>query len=65
MQSQLLSGNDNNFSRADTLRGSLRPERTSFDVLSYHLDIKLNPEKKYLSGFNEIGFKVVEKTKTI
>jgi aminopeptidase N len=65
MQSQLLSGNQDQFSRADTLRGSLRPERTNFDVLSYHLDIKLNPEKKYLSGFNEIEFKVVEKTKTI
>lgn len=65
MQSQVLSGHTDKFTRADTLRGSLRPERTSFDVLSYNLDIKLDPEKRYLSGFNEIEFDVTEKTSKI
>ncbi|MFD0932272.1 M1 family metallopeptidase [Psychroflexus salinarum] len=65
MQSQLLSGDQDKFTRADTLRGSLRPERTSFDVLSYNLDIRLDPDKQYLSGFNKIKFKIIENTSRI
>lgn len=33
------------YTRADTLRGSLRPERTSFDVLKYNLNVKVEPDK--------------------
>ncbi|WP_019038773.1 M1 family metallopeptidase [Psychroflexus tropicus] len=65
VQSQLLDDSDQNFTRADTLRGSLRPERTSFDVLAYTLDIKLDPEKRYISGYNEIEFEVLDKTRVI
>ncbi|MBZ9779327.1 M1 family metallopeptidase [Psychroflexus sp. CAK8W] len=64
-QAQLLSGDQEKFTRADTLRGSLRPERTSFDVLAYDLDIKLDPEAKFISGFNKIDFKVIENTSKI
>lgn len=65
MQSQSLLADQNKFTKADTLRGSLRAERTSFDVISYNLDIKLDPEKHYINGFNEIEFKVVEPTSKI
>ena len=65
MHSQILNANQEIFSRADTLRGALRPERTSFDVLSYTLDIKVNPEKRYVQGFNEIEFEVKAPTKRI
>lgn len=65
MHSQLLTANSQKFNRADTLRGSLRVERTSYDVLSYGLDIKLNPDKRYIEGYNEIKFKVIEPTSTI
>lgn len=64
-QSQILTDRQENFTRADTLRGSLRPERTSYDVLSYNLDITLDPDKRYLSGFNRIEFKVIESTSRI
>lgn len=47
------------YTEADTLRGSLRPER-NFDVLTYHLNVKVNPEKKYISGYNTIGFRAGE-----
>lgn len=47
------------FTEADTLRGSLRPER-NFDVLSYHLNLKVDPEEKYISGYNTIAFKAEE-----
>lgn len=51
--------------RADTLRGSLRPERECFDVTYYHLDIKVDPEKKYVSGYVEISFRVNNQTNRI
>lgn len=54
-----------NFTRKDSLHGGLRPERTSFDVLHYALNITVNPEEKSISGHNAITFKVVENTKTI
>lgn len=54
-----------NSSRKDSLQGGLRPERTSFDVLRYDLDIKINPEEKFLSGYNDITFEVIENTRRI
>ncbi|POS02023.1 peptidase M1-like protein [Flavobacterium croceum DSM 17960] len=45
--------------RKDTLQGGLRPERTNYDVLKYHLNLKVIPEKKYIEGFNEITFKTI------
>ncbi len=47
------------FTEADTLRGSLRPER-NFDVLKYHLNVKVQPEERYISGYNTITFKAKE-----
>jgi len=44
---------------ADSLRGSLRAER-AYEVLKYHLQVRLDPDKRYLSGFNTIGFKAEE-----
>ena len=45
-----------NYTEADTLRGSLRAER-AFEVLKYHLQVKVDPEEKFISGFNTISFK--------
>lgn len=53
------------FTRKDSLQGGLRFERTCFDVLEYDLNIKINPDEKYISGSNWIAFKVVENTKRI
>lgn len=53
------------FTRRDSLQGGLRPERTSFDVQRYDLDITVNPDKKFISGYNDITFKVVENTNRI
>jgi aminopeptidase N len=50
------------FTRRDTLQGGLRPERTSFDVQRYDLNIKINPTDKSIVGYNDITFKVVENT---
>lgn len=53
------------FTRRDSLQGGLRFERTSFDVQRYDLNIKIDPDKRYISGYNDILFKVVEKTARI
>lgn len=54
-----------NFTRRDSLQGGLRFERTSFDVLRYDLNIKINLEEKSIVGFNDITFKVIEPTQKI
>jgi aminopeptidase N len=53
------------FTRKDSLFGGLRMERNSFDVLRYDLNITINPEKKEISGYNDITFKAVNPTKKI
>jgi aminopeptidase N len=53
------------FTLADTLRGSLRPERTCFDVIYYNLDLLVNIKKQRISGFNDIHFRIVEETSEI
>ena len=42
---QEISG-ETPFTRQDTLRGSITPEREWWDLNYYHLDISVNPEKK-------------------
>ena len=52
-----------NTTRQDTLRGSITEERSWWDLTYYHLDIKVIPEKKYISGSNTVGYKVLESKK--
>ncbi len=53
------------FTHPDSLRGSLRPERTSFDVRHYNLSVKVDIANQSIQGSNEISFLVVEPTKRI
>lgn len=45
---------------ADTLRGTLSPIRSCFDVTYYNLQLKVDVEEKSISGVNHIHFKNVE-----
>ena len=45
--------------RAEILKGALTPERTCYDVTSYHLDVRIDPATKSLNGSNKITFKTV------
>jgi aminopeptidase N len=54
-----------NFTRKDSLRGGLPFERTCFDVQHYGLNLKIDIDKKYIQGFNEIEFKINNQTKKI
>ncbi|GAA3919499.1 M1 family metallopeptidase [Hymenobacter algoricola] len=44
------------FTRADSLRGSLSPLRTCYDITYYHLDVKLDIDQRALSGSNLFRF---------
>ncbi len=46
--------------RAEILKGALGPMRTCFDVTSYHLDVRIDPATKSLSGSSQITFKAVD-----
>jgi aminopeptidase N len=47
------------FTKQDTLRGSVTPERAWWDLTYYHLDISVKPDEKYISGKNTIQYKVL------
>ena len=51
--------------RKDSLQGGMRFERSCFNVLRYDLELKVDPTKKEILGFNDITFKVVQPTKKI
>lgn len=55
---QLLQ-HKNKFTKQDTLRGSITPEREWWDLTYYHLDIEVDPEKKFITGKNTIHYKVL------
>lgn len=64
LEAQLLS-DQNIFTRKDSLRGSLTPPRTCYDVTYYHLDVKIDPENKSIEGSNTMTFNVIEDTRLI
>jgi aminopeptidase N len=44
------------FTRADSLRGGQPAERTCYDINYYHLDVKLDVARKFISGSNLFRF---------
>jgi len=59
VRAQLLNGEpDKAFTRADSLRGTLSPLRSCYDVGFYRLDIKVDLSTQSISGRNTIRFKV-------
>jgi aminopeptidase N len=45
--------------REDVLRGEYGRYRANNDLLSYRLDIRVDPEKRFLSGKNTIRFRML------
>ncbi|MGC1414278.1 MAG: M1 family metallopeptidase [Candidatus Acidiferrum sp.] len=45
--------------QADILRGAYGPYRANNDLLYYHLDVRVDPDKKFISGKNTIRFKML------
>lgn len=50
----------NNFTRQDTLRGSITPEREWWDLTYYHLSVNVNLADSSFTGSNQIGYRVIE-----
>ena len=46
--------------RADILRGEYGRYRANNDLLFYHLDIRIDPEKRFVSGKNTIRFRMLQ-----
>ena len=53
------------YSRADSLRGRLGPERTWWDLKHYDLSVEINPSKKSIKGSNKISYQVVNEAKLL
>jgi aminopeptidase N len=49
------------FTKQDSLRGSITKERSWWDLKKYHLDIKVNPSDSTIVGSNTIEYQVIEK----
>jgi aminopeptidase N len=47
------------FSHQDTLRGSITPERSWWDLTYYHLDIVVNPSDSTINGTNTVMYRVL------
>jgi aminopeptidase N len=57
--------NAQQFTRQDTLRGSITTERAWWDLNYYHLDIAVNPKTKSIKGKNTIRYTVLEPYQTL
>ncbi|WP_163401511.1 M1 family metallopeptidase [Flavobacterium fluviatile] len=55
----LLNKSHKTFTHQDTLRGSITKERAWWDLKYYHLDVKVNPADKTISGSNKIRYRVL------
>ena len=53
------------FTKQDTLRGSITPERAWWDLTYYHLDIAVDLDNKFINGSNTIEYKVLEPNKKL
>ena len=48
------------FTRQDSLRGSITPERVWWDLTHYELHVEVKPDKRFISGSNTISYTVLE-----
>ena len=62
---QSLFAGHENFTRQDTLRGSITTERAWWDLNYYHLDITVNPKTQYIKGKNTIHYTILSSYQTL
>ena len=60
-----LNAQSREFTRQDTLRGSVTPEREWWDLTWYHLDITVSPSDSSIKGKVEIGYTVLKNYNTM
>lgn len=62
---QSLIEQSKKYTRADSLRGALRPERTCYDVTYYDLKVRIDTVNRSITGSNTIRFNVVNNFTTL
>jgi len=60
-----LSSQNILFSRQDTLRGSITPQKDWWDLKYYHLDIVVNPSDSTIKGTNTVTYRVINPAKVM
>ena len=60
LTTMILSVSGQSFTRQDTLRGSITPERAWWDLTYYDLSVTVDPENRSISGSNTIRYRVLE-----
>lgn len=55
-----ITAQKNNFTKQDTLRGSITKERIWWDLKYYHLDIQVFPKTKSIKGKNTVKYTVLK-----
>ena len=53
------------YTRQDSIRGSITPERAWWDLLHYDLEVKVYPDRQYISGTNVISFKTTQASRAM
>lgn len=61
-QGQLLQ-EESDFTKADTLRGSITPQRAWWDVTFYDLHTRVHPQDSTIEGHNTIHYRVTDSPK--
>ncbi|QOD60343.1 M1 family metallopeptidase [Polaribacter haliotis] len=64
-KAQGLLSERSKFTKQDTLRGSITPERIWWDLTYYHLDVEVKPDDKFISGKNTIKYTVLNEYQTL
>lgn len=59
-EAQYIPPSQIKFTRQDSLRGSITPERAWWDLKFYHLDIKVNPSDSTIFGTNTVVYKALK-----
>jgi aminopeptidase N len=59
-RAQYLAPEQKKFTRQDSLRGSITPERAWWDLTYYHLDIAVKPSDSTIYGSNTVTYRVIK-----
>jgi aminopeptidase N len=60
---QNVVAQETTFTKADTLRGSITPQRAWWDVIYYDLNVTIQPKDSSIIGYNEITYEVTKPAK--
>lgn len=61
----VFSSSPKPYTKYDYLHGKLNANRTWFDVTMYDITLKVDPDKKYISGANTIIYKILKGAKVM